>query len=88
VPPAAGQWFDAVMARKRRWSDLSERTRRWILIGAAVEGCLKIAALADLRRRPAAQIRGRKWIWATVITLANSVGVVPAGYFLFGRRTH
>jgi hypothetical protein len=74
------------MVQKRRWSDLSERTRRRILIGAAVEGALKIAALVDLRRRPAGRIRGRKWVWATVITLANSAGVVPVSYFLFGRR--
>ena len=56
------------------------------MVGAAVEGVLKIAALVDLKRRPAAEIRGRKWVWATVITLANSVGVVPVGYFLLGRR--
>jgi hypothetical protein len=74
------------MAQGRRWSDLSERTRRWILIGTAVEGALKIAALVDLRRRPAREIRGRKWIWATVITLANSAGLVPISYFLVGRR--
>jgi hypothetical protein len=74
------------MAQGRRWSDLSEGTRRWILIGGAVEGILKIVALVDLRRRPAGRIRGRKWIWATVITLANSAGVVPVSYFLFGRR--
>jgi hypothetical protein len=74
------------MAQKRRWSDLSEGTRRWILIGSAVEGVLKVAALIDLRRRPASDVRGRKWLWATVITLANSVGAVPLGYFLFGRR--
>jgi len=74
------------MARGRRWSDLSERTRRWILLGAAVEGVLKIAALIDLKRRPAGEVRGRKWVWATVIMLANSAGVVPLGYFRFGRR--
>ena len=74
------------MPQRRRWSDLSERTRRWILLGAAVEGVLKIAALIDLKRRPAADVRGRKWVWATGIALANSVGVVPIGYFLFGRR--
>jgi hypothetical protein len=74
------------MAAKRRWSDLSEGTRRLIVIGAAVEGALKIAALLDLRRRPAAEIRGRKWVWATVVGLANSAGTVPLAYFLFGRR--
>jgi hypothetical protein len=76
--------LDAGMAR--RWSELSEQTRRWILIGAAVEGMLKVAALIDLKRRPAAEVRGRKWIWATVVTLANSAGVVPLAYFRFGRR--
>ena len=71
---------------KRRWSDLSEGNRRLLLIGAAVEGVLKIIALVDLKSRPAAQVRGRKWVWGTGITLANSVGVVPLAYFLFGRR--
>jgi hypothetical protein len=71
---------------KRRWQDLSERQRRLIVTGAAVEAVLKIAALVDLRRRPAAALRGRKWVWAVVITLANSAGLVPVGYFLFGRR--
>ena len=70
----------------RRWSDLSERTRRRLVIGAVVEGILKLVALNDLRRRPAGEIRGRKWVWAAVIGLANSVGVVPMAYFLFGRR--
>ena len=70
----------------RRWSELSERTRRLLLLGAVVEGVLKVAALVDLKGRPAAEVRGRKWVWATVIALANSAGLVPVGYFLFGRR--
>jgi hypothetical protein len=75
-----------VMELGRRWSDLSERTRRRLVIGAVVEGILKLVALNDLRHRSAGEIRGRKWVWATGITLANSVGAVPLGYFLFGRR--
>ncbi len=70
----------------RRWNDLRERNRRLLLLGAPFEGFLKIVALVDLRRRPAAEVRGRKWVWGTGITLANSVGVVPLAYFLFGRR--
>jgi hypothetical protein len=70
----------------RRWSDLDQRTRRLIVVGAVVEGMLKVAALNDLRRRPAGEIRGRKWIWAMVVTLANSAGLVPLAYFRFGRR--
>jgi hypothetical protein len=74
------------MAGRRRWSDLDEGTRRLILVGGAVEAVLKTVALVDLRRRPAGQVRGRKWVWATAISLANSMGAVPLAYFLFGRR--
>jgi hypothetical protein len=73
------------MAR-RRWSDLSERSRRLILAGAVAEGALKIAALADLVRRPAGEVRGRKWAWAVALVLVNSAGALPLGYFRFGRR--
>jgi hypothetical protein len=75
------------MGSRRRWSDLSQRQRRLLIGGAVVEGALKIAALTDLRRRPPAQIRGPKAGWATGLVLANSAGVVPIAYFLFGRRT-
>jgi hypothetical protein len=71
---------------RRRWSDLSERSRRLILAGAVVEGCLKTAALVDLVRRPASEVRGRKWIWAVAVVLVNSVGAVPLAYFRLGRR--
>jgi hypothetical protein len=73
------------MAR-RRWSDLSERTRRLIVVAAAVVGGLKVAALVDLARRPAAEVRGPKWVWATVLPVVNAAGGVPLAYFLFGRR--
>ena len=46
----------------------------------------KIAALVDIKRRPASQIRGRKWIWAPVVAIANSAGIIPISYFIFGRR--
>ena len=73
------------MAGKRKWSDLSERRRRLIVIGGVLDGSLKVAALIDIKRRPASQIRGRKWVWATVVTLVNSAGIVPISYFVFGR---
>jgi hypothetical protein len=72
---------------KRRWSDLSERDRRIIIVAGAAETVLKIAALVDLRRRPADQVRGSKEVWATAIVLANSLGAVPIAYFVLGRRT-
>lgn len=71
---------------KRRWRDLSERHRRLIVAGGVFEGALKIAALADLRRRPAGEIRGSKAAWATAVVFVNAMGAVPAAYFLVGRR--
>jgi hypothetical protein len=71
---------------KKRWSDLSERTRRLVVWGAVFEGVLKILALVDLKRRPATEINGSKKKWAAAIALVNSVGLVPVLYFRFGRR--
>jgi len=74
------------MADRRRWSDLSEGTRRLIIVTAVAESILKGAALIDIKRRPADQIRGPKWLWVPVVTVVNSLGIVPISYFLFGRR--
>jgi hypothetical protein len=76
-----------VMTVKQKWSDLSERNRKLIIVTAVAESILKAAALVDIKRRPASQIRGPKWLWAPVVALVNSAGVVPISYFLFGRRS-
>ena len=69
-----------------QWSDLSERTRRLLIAAAVTDGALRVAALIDIRRRPASQIRGRKWLWAALVAIGNSAGVIPLSYFFFGRR--
>ncbi|HEY1331175.1 MAG TPA: hypothetical protein VGH10_06850 [Actinomycetota bacterium] len=74
------------MVNRRRWSELSENQRRLLQIAAFAEGILKLVALVDIKRRPAAQIRGPKWAWATSITVLSSAGILPISYFLFGRR--
>lgn len=74
------------MATTRKWSDLSERTRTLIIAAAVADSMLKAAALIDIKRRPASEIRGPKWLWAPVVTVVNSAGVVPISYFVFGRR--
>jgi hypothetical protein len=70
----------------RQWSDLSERTRRLLITAAVTDGALRVAALVDIKRRPASQIRGRKRVWAAAVALVNSAGVLPISYFIFGRR--
>ena len=68
-----------------RWNDMSARTRRLITAAAIAEAGLKAAALIDLRRRPASQVRGSKRVWAMAM-IVNSAGIIPLSYFAFGRR--
>jgi hypothetical protein len=70
----------------KRWQDLSPRTRRFVVVAGVIEGSLKIAALIDLARRPASEVRGSKPRWAAALVLINSVGAVPIAYFARGRR--
>ena len=74
------------MAARKQWSDLSKRSRRLIIVAGVAEAGLKTAALIDIKRRPASQIRGSKWIWAAVVVVVNSFGGAPLSYFAFGRR--
>lgn len=71
---------------KKKWDELSPGTRRLIIAAGVFEGVLKIAALVDLARRPASELRGSKVRWALAVTLINSVGAVPGAYFVYGRR--
>jgi hypothetical protein len=65
---------------------LSLRTRKLIVVTATFEGLLKIAALIDLARRPADEVRGSKAKWAAAIVLVNSAGALSLSYFARGRR--
>ena len=70
---------------KKRWSDLSPTTQKLIIVGGTVDAALKVAAMVDLVRRPADAVRGPKPVWATALVLVNSAGLLPLGYFAFGR---
>lgn len=77
---------DSVHMTRKKWQELSPRTRRLIIVGGVFEGVLKLAALVDLARRPAAEVRGTKVRWALAIVLTNSLGALPIAYFAWGRR--
>ncbi|MBJ2121636.1 PLDc N-terminal domain-containing protein [Arthrobacter sp. MSA 4-2] len=70
-------------ARKKSWKDLDRDQRRAVMVLGTVQATLMAAALADLARRPAAAVRGRRAAWAAACFL-NFAG--PIAYFLFGRR--
>jgi hypothetical protein len=69
----------------RRNEPLSPSARRILIVAAAAEAGLKAAALLDMRRRPASQIRGSKKAWSLAM-IANSAGLIPLSYFVFGVR--
>jgi hypothetical protein len=69
--------------RKRNWSDLNPRERVAVVALVVAQFALLAAAWADLRRRPAARVRGPKALWA-LISLVNFAG--PIAYFVAGRR--
>ena len=67
----------------RRWSDLTPAQQTAILVGASIELALTATALVDLARRPAAQVRGSKVLWALGCAV-QPVG--PVAYLVWGRR--
>jgi hypothetical protein len=66
-----------------RWADLSDGQRRLLIGAATAEAALKIAALVDMQRRPADQIRGPKAFWRAAMVI-NLIG--PLSYFIVGRK--
>lgn len=71
------------MTQRKSWSDLSEQQKRAASGAGVVQVVLLIAALVDLARRPARQIKGRK-AWWVLASFVNFVG--PISYFIFGRK--
>jgi Phospholipase_D-nuclease N-terminal len=67
----------------QKWAELSDRQRTLLLGAAAAELSLKIAALIDIKRRPADRIRGPKALWRALMVV-NLLG--PLSYFAFGRK--
>jgi hypothetical protein len=68
---------------RKSWSDLTPSQQKAVVVVGTLELVLTAVALADLVRRPAAQVRGPKWAWA-LGTLVQPVG--PIAYLTAGRR--
>jgi hypothetical protein len=62
-----------IMATKKQWSDFSGGQQAAILVGSAIEVVLTTIALADLARRPRAQVPGPKSVWVWVASFSLSV---------------
>ncbi|HZA33163.1 MAG TPA: hypothetical protein VE462_16785 [Propionibacteriaceae bacterium] len=67
------------------WRERTSGQRLRFILQAGVQLGLLVAALYDLRKRRADQVRGPKRIWALVCGV-NYLGLGPIAYFLIGRR--
>ncbi len=68
---------------RTRWSELDTRKKYGIVAVSVVELVLTTAALVDLVRRPADQVRGPKLAWAAGAFI-QPIG--PIAYFAAGIR--
>ncbi len=68
---------------KKSWSDLSDRQRAAVLVGAGIEIALSTMVLVDLARRPGTEVRGPKAVWVLSLVV-QPFG--PLAYLGFGRR--
>jgi hypothetical protein len=73
-----------IMSRNKKWSDLTARQKAPFVLRGVLQFALLAAALADIYRRPAEEIRASKWLWSTA-AFVNFMGVGPIACFLFGR---
>ncbi len=77
--------WGVALRQRTPWRELTPRQRQAMIVRGALQVGLLAAALNDLRRRPASQIRGPKPLWLA-ISFANYLGAGPIAYFLLGRR--
>jgi hypothetical protein len=71
------------MSKQKRWQDLTNTQKTAIILLSFFQFALFVAALWDIRQRPAEQINGSKRLW-TLAAFVNFVG--PLAYFIFGRK--
>ncbi len=69
--------------RSERWDALSPGKKVLVMLLTSLQVSLAVSAWADLARRPAREIHGRKGVWAAIIAI-DFLG--PLLYFRRGRQ--
>lgn len=68
---------------KKGWKDLGAMEKSAVICLSVAQLSLLVAALTDIYRRPAGEIRGGKPAWAAA-SFVSFAG--PISYFVFGRK--
>jgi hypothetical protein len=71
------------MSKNKKWSELSTAKKIGTGLIGLIQVSLMVAALIDIRRRPAEEINGSKKMW-TALAFVNWIG--PIAYFIKGRK--
>jgi hypothetical protein len=71
------------LLESKRWSELTRGQQAGVVVLGIVQVGLLGAALRDLYKRPAREVRGPKSAW-TAASFLNFIG--PISYFVFGRK--
>ena len=72
------------MTTSMRWSDLDTRAKRRIVVWGSVLGVMRAAALWDVHRRAADNVRGSKWLWTAL--LVTFLQIPPAADDIYGGK--
>ncbi|MCV7155423.1 hypothetical protein [Mycolicibacterium pyrenivorans] len=70
----------------RSWKELHLVGKATIIAITALDAGMRAWALRDLAGRDASEVNGPRWFWGAALGLVTSSGVLPAAYFLRGRK--
>ncbi len=69
--------------KQHKWQDMNNGQRVGVVLVGIIQIALLAAALRDIRKRDAEELRGSKTMWRA-ISLINFIG--PITYFALGRK--
>lgn len=70
----------------RSWKELHPAGKAVIVVLTVLDLALRFWALRDLARRDPGQVNGPRWLWGIALGVVTSSGILPAAYFVRGRK--
>lgn len=69
-----------------KWKSLPPAARQAFVILGGLDAALRFVALRDLNSRAPEEVAGSRKAWKIGLTVINSMGILPAAYYLRGRK--
>ncbi|MDO5677031.1 MAG: hypothetical protein Q4G35_05935 [Propionibacteriaceae bacterium] len=74
------------MGAKKKMQDLPGWVKALLGVFGALDVVLRVLAVMDAAKRPDDELNGPKKVWLPALSVVSSFGLLPAVYFLLGRR--